>query len=337
MKNPAFLFRLCLMSFCLVMVSAAVIETNVEPAQAVVPAVAAPPVEVVIPELNELREQLRTMQRSNEEMQRSSEQASQKWEAVVQQNSALSNVLTGLQQTLVAQKEHQLELGKQSNALTLKVISGAAVAVFLVLLFSYWFQLRCLNRVMEVTHSMPALAGHEPALLEQENPATSKLLAAMKLLEQRLEHLEEPAGANGRANGTYHEATATYTPTLLNSGTVESGRASNISLLMAKGQVLLDTERLQEAVNCFQEALAADPANAEGHLKKGIALERLNRLEQALSAYEEALRLNPKRTIANVYKARVLAALHRYDEAISVYDSALGRNPSNGETPIFVS
>ena len=129
MKNPAFLFRLCLMSFCLVMVSAAVIETNVEPAQAVVPAVAAPPVEVVIPELNELREQLRTMQRSNEEMQRSSEQASQKWEAVVQQNSALSNVLTGLQQTLVAQKEHQLELGKQSNALTLKVISGAAVAV----------------------------------------------------------------------------------------------------------------------------------------------------------------------------------------------------------------
>ena len=92
MKNPALLIRLCLMSFCLVMVSAAVFETNVEPGQAAAPAAAVAPTEVVIPELNELREQLRTLQRSNEEMQRSSEQASQKWEAMVQQNSALSNV-----------------------------------------------------------------------------------------------------------------------------------------------------------------------------------------------------------------------------------------------------
>ena len=142
-----------------------------------------------------------------------------------------------------------------------------------------------------------------------------------------MEQLETP----GHANGNFGESNVT----MLNGG--EAAPSSSMSLLLAKGQVLLDTERLQEAVACFQEAITVDPGNAEAHLKKGIALERMNRLEPALAAYEEALRLNPKRAVANVYKARVLAALHRYDEAISVYDSALGRNSGKVETPIFAS
>ena len=325
----------------LVITGAAVLETNTEPAQAAaVTNGAAPPAPVVIPELDELRDQLRAMQRSNEEMQRSSAHASEKWAEMMDRNAALSNVLTGLQQTLVTQKERELELAKQSNSLYLKVIIGAAAAVFLVFLFSYWFQLRCLNRVMEMTHALPAPMGHEPALLPQENPATSKLLAAMKLLEQRLEQLETPTSSRAavHSNGEHAEVTSAHVSTpLLAAETLESSAASNVSLLLAKGQTLLDAERLQEALSCFQEVLSVDPGNAEAHLKKGTTLERMNRLDLALSAYEEALRLNPKRTVANVHKARVLAALHRYDEALSVYDSALGKKSSKGETPIFVS
>jgi tetratricopeptide (TPR) repeat protein len=347
MKIHAFFLRLCVVSsICLAIASAAVLETNVPSAEAAaaVQAPAPTPVEVIVPGLDELREQLRTlqqsnqeMQRSNEEMQRSSAQASQKWDAIAQQNAALSNVLSSLQQTLVSQKERELELGKQSNALNLKVIAGAAVAVFLVFLFSYWFQLRCMNRVMELSRSIPALQTHEPALLEQENPATSKLLAAMKLLEKRLQHLEMPESAGLNGHGATAEGAASQAPTLLNSGMQESVSPSSSSVLLAKGQIFLDTERLQEALACFQEALAVDPTNAEAHLRKGIALERMNRLELALSSYEDALRLNPKRAIANVYRARVLAALHRYDEAISSYDSALGRSAGKQQTPIFVS
>jgi tetratricopeptide (TPR) repeat protein len=341
MKIPVFFLRLCLFgSFFAVLMSltAAVLETNTEPAQAGAPAAA--PAPVVIPELDELRDQLRTMQRSNEEMQRSSAQASEKWTQMVQQNTALSNVLTGLQQTLQTQKERELELAKQSNSLYLKVIIGAAGAVFLVFLFSYWFQLRCLNRVMELSHSLPVPVPHEPALLEQENPATSKLLAAMKLLEHRLEQLETPGSSRTalHSNGQHAEVTSAHLSTpLLNPEPVEASSASNVSLLLAKGQTLLDAERLQEALSCFQEIINLDPDHAEAHLKKGVALERMNRLDLALSAYEEALRLNPRRTVANVYKARVLAALHRYDEALSVYDSALGKKSPKGETPIFVS
>ena len=321
--------------------SAAVLETNTEPAHAAaIPADSAAPAQIVIPELDGLREQLRVMQRSNEEMQRSSARASEKWAEMLEQNTALSNVLTGLQQTLVTQKERELELAKQSNSLYLKVIIGAAAAVFLVFLFSYWFQLRCLNRVMEMSHSLPAPVPHEPALLPQENPATSKLLAAMKLLEQRLEQLETPSNHRPslHSNGDHAEVTSAHVSTpLLHSEPIETNPASNVSLLLAKGQTLLEAERLQEALVCFQEILNVEPGNAEAHLKKGVVLERMNRLDLALSSYEEALRLNPKRTLANVYKARVLAALHRYDEALSVYDSALGKKSPKGETPIFVS
>ena len=321
--------------------TAAVLETNTEPSQAAPAAVVSPaPAPIVIPELDELREQLRAMQRSNEEMQRSSAQASEKWSEMVDQNTTLSNVLTGLQQTLDTQRERELELAKQSNSLYLKVIIGAAVAVFLVFLFSYWFQLRCLNRVMELSHSLPAPVPHEPVLLQQENPATSKLLAAMKLLEHRLEQLETPTShrATLHSNGEHAEVTSAHVSTpLLHAESIEAPPASNVALLLAKGQTLLDAERLQEALACFQEIISIEPGNAEAHLKKGIALERMNRLDLALSAYEEALRLNPKRTVANVHKARVLAALHRYDEALSVYDSALGKKSPKGETPIFVS
>ena len=331
MKIPALFSRVCaIFSLCLAVGSAAVIEPAMTLAQTeVAPAtneVAAAAVPVVVPEIAELRNQLRMMERSNEEMQRATEQASKNFEAMTQQNVSLSNVLSGLQQTLITQREREVELNKQSASFNSKIIAGAAAAVFLVFAFSYWFQLRCLNRVMEFSKAAPTLHAHEPALLEQGNPQTSKLLSAMKMLEHRLEQLETP-----HINGNFGESNVT----MLNGG--EAAPSSSMSLLLAKGQVLLDTERLQEAVSCFQEAITLDPANAEAHLKKGIALERMGRLEPALAAYEEALRLNPKRALANVYKARVLAALHRYDEAISVYDSALGRNSGKVETPIFAS
>lgn len=339
MKIPALFFRVSLLGTLSVVIGlAASLETNVEPVQAAAAGSVAVPAQVVVPEVNELREQLRDMQRSNEEMKRSSEQASEKWAQMVRQNDALSNVLSGLQQTLITQNDREIQLAKQSNSLYIKIITGAAVAVFLVFLFSYWFQLRCLNRVMEFSHTLPAPHPHEPALLEQENPATSRLLAAMKLLENRLEQLEDPNPIRPtHTNGDYPEVTSAHASTLLNPAPVETIPPSNVSLLLAKGQTLLDADRLQEAVACFQEVLTVDPGNAEGHLKKGIALERMNRLDLALTCYEEALRLNPKRTVANVYKARVLAALHRYDEALSVYDSALGKKAGKTETPIFVS
>src|SRR5436190_18617336 len=99
---------------------------------------ASPKPELVSAELTNLHQKLGALERSSRD-------AAEKFDAMSQHSAALSNVLTGLQQTLVAQKEHEVELGRQSQAFTLKIIAGAAAAVFLVFLLSYWFQLRCLN------------------------------------------------------------------------------------------------------------------------------------------------------------------------------------------------
>jgi tetratricopeptide (TPR) repeat protein len=285
-------------------------------------------------DLTELRQKLGAIERTSKEV-------AEKWDSVVQQNTTLSNVLTGLQQTLVNQREKEIELSKQANSFLLKVIAGAAVAILLVFLLSYWFQLRALSRVMEISNSLPA-PRNGPALLEAGNTQTSSLLSAIKVLENRIQQLEIPGHSqsvhkNGEETNGAHTATASGSLLTLGSFEAAPSSPSSVSLLLAKGQTLLDMDRLQDALGCFQEALLADPNNAEAYLKKGITLERLNRLEPALDAYDEALRLNPKRAIAHASKARVLAALHRYDEAISVYDSALGKNGPKSSTPIFVS
>src|SRR6187455_2569487 len=129
MKIQATFFRLGLIGTLSVVIGlAATLETNVAPAESSASATPVAPAQVVVPEMDELREQLRVMQRSNEEMKRSSEQASEKWAQMVRQNDALSNVLSGLQQTLITQNAREIELTKQSNSFYTKVITGAAVA-----------------------------------------------------------------------------------------------------------------------------------------------------------------------------------------------------------------
>jgi tetratricopeptide (TPR) repeat protein len=293
--------------------------------------------EVTITNIVNIAEVDRLMARV-ESLQRDNEAATENWTAAAAQNAALSNVLNGLQQSLENQRKREVELTDEARAFSARVMMGAGAAIFLVFLASYWFQLRCLNRVMEVTRAVPELpAPYTPALLEAAQVRESKLLEAVQLLEDRIRHLQTPMPlTNGSSHENGHALSKEHvieTAPVIPPTAPEAPTATKVSVLLAKGEVLLETERFQDAVNSFNEALAYEPDNAEVHLKKGIALERSNKLELALSCYNDALRLNPKRSFAYVHKARVLAALHRYDEALSVYDMALGKpeKPASGE------
>jgi tetratricopeptide (TPR) repeat protein len=279
--------------------------------------------------MDELFAQLEAARRANEA-------AGERWNALVEQNNSLSNVLTGLQESLETQKKREMEreaqIAAEARAFNFKVMVGCAAGVLAVLLGTYWFQFRCMNRVMEMSRQMAALpAPNQPSMLGWDSARESRLLEAVKMLENRIQHLEGPVrpASEVKTNGTTTENGHASEPAvkLIDVGPPEPApAASKVSLMLAKGEILLDMERWQEALTCFQEVLTTDPTNAEAHLKKGIALERMNRLELSLDSYEEAVRLNPSRAFAYVYKARVLAALHRYDEALEVYDSALGKN-----------
>src|ERR1051325_8221708 len=97
-------------------------------------------------ELEELRTKLDALQHAND-------LALGRWAALLDQNNSLSNVLSSLQQTLTNERRREVELSEEARKFNGRVMLGAAGAIFLVFLASYWFQLRCLNRVMELSNT----------------------------------------------------------------------------------------------------------------------------------------------------------------------------------------
>src|SRR5262249_22381215 len=64
--------------------------------------------------------------------------------------------------------------------------------------------------------------------------------------------------------------------------------------------------RVDEAIACFQKAIALDPKNARAHANLGYALHRLGKVDEALAAFQECIRLNPKSASAHDWVAFIL-------------------------------
>ena len=103
----------------------------------------------------------------------------------------------------------------------------------------------------------------------------------------------------------------------------ESGPDAHVAVLLAKGQTLLNLDKAEEALACFDEALVRDPRHAEGLVKKGTALERLGRTEAALECYDRAIAVDGSLTTAYLHKGGVFNRLERYEEALKCYEQAL--------------
>jgi tetratricopeptide (TPR) repeat protein len=82
-----------------------------------------------------------------------------------------------------------------------------------------------------------------------------------------------------------------------------------------RGDSLAERGRLQEAVSCYQRALALQPSFAEAFNNLGNALVQLGRLEEALASYQRVVRLRP--TVAETHSnlSKVLLDLQRFDWA----------------------
>jgi Flp pilus assembly protein TadD len=59
-----------------------------------------------------------------------------------------------------------------------------------------------------------------------------------------------------------------------------------MTVLLGKGQSLLNLDHAEEAVACFDQVLAIDANHAEAQVKKGAALERLRKLDEAIVCYD---------------------------------------------------
>lgn len=106
-----------------------------------------------------------------------------------------------------------------------------------------------------------------------------------------------------------------------NSAADEAG--SEVSVLLGKGHALMNLGQMQEAIACFDRAIACDPGNPTSFVRKGLAFEKMQKLDQALESYDRAIALDDTLTLAYLYKGAVLGRLKRFQEALACYEKAL--------------
>jgi len=147
------------------------------------------------------------------------------------------------------------------------------------------------------------------------------LLATIDRLEQRVHELEETTISEA-SDEIVVPRSGDEKKRRRNSAT-ERRPADHVSVLISKGNVLLSLGKAEEALACFEQAIASSPNLPEAHLKKGLALERLKRLDDAVSSYDRAITLNKSLTQAYLSKGGIYNQQERYNEALECYEQAL--------------
>ena len=88
---------------------------------------------------------------------------------------------------------------------------------------------------------------------------------------------------------------------------------------------------LENAVRCFERALALNPDHAQAWNEKGTALAILDRHEEAAVALAEAIRLQPEAAQLWLERSGILEALGRHDEALAACEETLRLRPGDAD------
>jgi tetratricopeptide (TPR) repeat protein len=267
-------------------------------------------------------------------------------EAAAEQNAKeLGARLSGIEQTLASQRAQELEAIQSSSNMILFVAGVFAVLGFLAMLFmAYFLQWRNINRQAEIAAALPmahvlgagapvaGLGTGDARLVSMRAPEQSsqRLLGALERLEKRIYELEHSAHPT-LPQGSSLNQEALDAPTLSDGEAAAAASAAatgapdaeRITVLLGKGQSLLNLDQAEEAVACFDEVLALDANHAEAQVKKGAALERLRKLDEAIVCYDRAIAADGSLTVAYLYKGGLFNRMERFNEALECYEQAL--------------
>ena len=260
--------------------------------------------------------------------------------------------LQAIEQTLAVQRTQELEAMQNSNKVMLIVAGLFAVLGFLAMLFMAYFQWRTISRLAEISAALPvahALGSASPlaALGVGDSPevtvgpaerSSQQLLGALEQLEKRvcqLEHTPTPPlpesisrAKRQRPRPPRPKARRRLRPPrLLAAATPEAAR---ITILLGKGQSLLNLDQPEEALACFDQVLTLEPNHAEALVKKGVALERLRKLDEAIACYDRAIAADGSMTVAYLYKGGLFNRMERFGEALECYEKALHTQETRG-------
>ncbi|HUE36436.1 MAG TPA: tetratricopeptide repeat protein [Candidatus Acidoferrum sp.] len=236
---------------------------------------------------------------------------------------AVADQRADLEKAVAEQRADAAESARGIEHMMLMVagVGMLALAVVVVLVF---LQLRTATRLIELAMSPGSPLGSARSLPVVENtvalPASARaalefsnarLLGVIERLEKRILELEETVNLpleEGHSSG------------------FENGKTSKerqVADLLVEGQLFLDTNKPEKALQCFEEALAIEPKLADALIKKAAALEKMEKIEEAIVCYDNAIELGDSVTTALLQKGGMLNRLARYDEALQCYERAL--------------
>ena len=269
-------------------------------------------------------------------------------ETAAQNSEALAARLQTIEKALESQRAREIE-GMQSSNRAMLLVAGTFAAVgFLAMLLMSFFQWRTVNGLAEISASLPAglTMGSSPnrtalgtdshvVTVGPAEQSSLRMLGALEQLEKRIYELEHSSRtplhegtAAGNGDKSPHPGSEDNGVTDLNSRdpsleTTLAGESNRVTLLLGKGQSMLNLDDAQAAVACFEEVLAIDPTNAEAWVRKGTALERLQQLNEAAECYDRAIASNGSLTIAYLHKGGLFNRMERFNEALECYEKAL--------------
>ncbi len=107
-------------------------------------------------------------------------------------------------------------------------------------------------------------------------------------------------------------------------------RDAQAAELAARGNRCVAEGRLEEAVACYEQALALDPRHVIACSNLGFALQQLGRLDEAVSRLDQALALDPGREEPYLFLGQIAEARGDTATAMQRLREALRRRPDFG-------
>ncbi|RMF78047.1 MAG: tetratricopeptide repeat protein, partial [Planctomycetota bacterium] len=115
-------------------------------------------------------------------------------------------------------------------------------------------------------------------------------------------------------------------------------RAKDLGWVHARlGTVLAQQRRIDEAIEAFQAAVAANPRDGRTMTGLGLLLGARQRLDEAIEVFEKAIRLDPVFAITHINYGAVLRRAGRLDEAIEQYRTAIRKDPNQARAYVGLS
>jgi len=95
-----------------------------------------------------------------------------------------------------------------------------------------------------------------------------------------------------------------------------------------RGNAQVSQQQWEPALECYREAVRADPKHAQAHAYIGNVLRQLRRLDEAMAAYDRAIAAKPDYAEVHYNRGTLLQQAGQARAALDSYESALTANPA---------